>query len=190
MELPTDIWIKILQKTSSVKECKKLYHSLSTNIKKEMEQIYKQHKQKLTINLVLSIGDELKHYKNDKFKQSYYVKERLGDCVIYVKYVKNLITKLGIKNCIVSANRRGLIQFWNAESYEYIDEVNLLSDIQCLEFHPNQSLMVTLSTDLKIWNCTETGIHCIRIQSIGYDKKIIHFHPILPELYIYTISKQ
>ena len=190
MELPVDIWIKILENTCSIKECKKLYHSLSINIKKEMVQIYKHHKQKLTINLVLSIRDELIHYKNHKYKHSYYDNKRLSDKIIFVKYVKNLITKIGVKNCIVSANRKGLIQFWNAESYDYIDEVNLLSDIQSLEFHPNQSLMATLTNDLKIWNCTDSGISCIRIQNIGFDKKIIHFHPILPELYIYTISKQ
>jgi len=187
MNLPTDIWINILINTTTVKECKKLYHSLSQNLQLELQKIYKQHKHKLNIEILISIKQKLLDYRNNKYKKSI-MKD--NEIIIFVKYVKNLKTKKGIRNCIVSSTKKGHIQFWCALSFDFIDEVTILSDITCLEFHPNQSLMATLSDDLKIWNITESGINCYRTQNIGYDKKIIQFHPVLTELYIYTILKQ
>ncbi len=189
MELPIEIWSNIIQKIQSLKECKKLYSSFTISMKQELKKIYKEHKKKLSINILIGVNDKLVNFNNDKFKIVITPNNRLNHHIKYVKYVKNLNTKIGIKDCIVSATQKGIIILWNAHTYEYIDEINILSDIKLLIFHPNKAIMATLSNELKIWKYTETGnIECIRSQNVGFDTKIIYFHPILSELYIFTVS--
>jgi hypothetical protein len=44
MELPTEIWSCILQKTRTMKSCNKLYTAIPSQLKAELKEIYETHK--------------------------------------------------------------------------------------------------------------------------------------------------
>ena len=47
MELPTEIWSCILQKTRTIKNCNKLYTAFTSKVKAELKDIYETHKKKI-----------------------------------------------------------------------------------------------------------------------------------------------
>jgi hypothetical protein len=51
MELPTELWSSILQKTRSIKSCNKLYSALPEKTRTELKEAYESHKEKLNIKI-------------------------------------------------------------------------------------------------------------------------------------------
>ena len=108
MELPVDLWSIILQKTKITKQCKKLYLALPKNIKKELEEIYEEHKVKISINILCGIKNNMTLFQNGDLHTVFYQDHDFDNDIKFVRYVKNwyIINKEGDKlDCYISVSQ-------------------------------------------------------------------------------------
>lgn len=109
-----------------------------------------------------------------------------------VRYIQNWDTPIGKKDCIIAATKTGLIMFWDALTKEYIQGLEIGSNICEIEFHPAKSIMLTvgqywIGRELKIWKFDKYwSIIRIDIESLGDYKKLYYFHPTDPDVYIFS----
>jgi len=114
------------------------------------------------------------------------------DNIFAVRYIQNWDTPIGKKDCIIAATKTGLIMFWDALTKEYIQGLEIGSNICEIEFHPTKSLMLTvgqywIGRELKIWKFDKYwSIIRIDIEVLGDYKKFYYFHPTDPDVYIFS----
>lgn len=187
MELPTELWSTILQKTRLIQNCDKLYAALPKQIREELKETYNSHKESIDMKIYFAFQNWLSFYNNDHLE-----KEVLSQNIMAVRIVQNWDTLSGKKNCIVSAMKNGVVMFWDATTMNYIKSIDVGSNISDIEFHPTKSIMLTVGVELfgrklKIWRFDKNeNIVQIAIESLGDDKKNFYFHPTAPEIYIFA----
>ena len=114
------------------------------------------------------------------------------DDIFAVRYIQDWNTPIGKKDCIVAATKTGLVLFWDALTMQYIQGLEIGSNICEIEFHPTKSLMLTvgqywIGRELKIWKFDKYwSIIRIDIESLGDYKKLYYFHPTDPDVYIFS----
>lgn len=189
MELPTEIWSCILQKTRTIKNCNKLYTAFTSKVKAELKDIYETHKKKINIRIICSFENKFSVFNNNIQNTEF---EFELDNIFTVKYIQKWDTYIGKKNCIIAATKNGIIMFWDANTKEYIQGLEIGLNIIEIQFHPTKSLMLTvgqywIGRELKIWKFDNYwSIIRIDIESLGDYKKLYYFDPILPYVYIYS----
>jgi len=187
MELPTELWLSILQKTRSIQSCSKLYMALPQQTRAELKDTYESHKEKLNVKIFFGFQNKLSVFNNEILEFEF----QLAD-IFAVRYVKNWDTPIGKKDCIISATKTGLVMFWDALTKEYIQGMEFGSNISDIEFHPTKSILLIvgqkwIGRELKIWKFDKYwSIARISIELIGDDKKLYYFHPTEPEVYIFS----
>lgn len=187
MELPTELWSSILQKTRSIQSCCKLYMALPSQTRAELKDAYDSHKEKLNIKIFCGFQNRLSIFNNDISEFEFQL-----DDIFVVRYIQNWDTPIGKKDCIIAATKTGLVMFWDALTKEYIQGLEIGSNICEIEFHPTKSLMLTvgqywIGRELKIWKFDKYwSIIRIDIEVLGDDKKIYYFHPTEPNVYIFS----
>ena len=187
MELSTDLWLSILQKTRSIRNCDKLYSALPPQTRAELKEAYNSHKESINMKIGFAFKNRMSFYNSDHLES-----ELRLDNIIAVRSVQNWDTSAGKRNCVVSATKSGVVMFWDATTMECIKSVDVGASIIDIEFHPTKSIMLTVdferfSRKLKIWRFDESGnVVRIAIESLGDDKKLFYFHPTAPEVYIFA----
>ena len=192
MELSTDIWSIILQKIKVVKYCQRLYDALPKNIKKELEEIYEEHKKKISINILCAIEYKMILFTNSEIKTYFYQDSDYDTDIKFVRYVKNwyTINKEGGKiDCFISVSKKNTIMFWNAITHTYISKIQIDSDIKEIEFHPTKSIMMVVCDELQVYFFDNDGYtkKC-SITNIINKKKLYFFHQTLSQIYIFSLS--
>ena len=141
MELPNDIWATIIQKTRSLKNCKKLYDALPMRVKNNLESIYLAHKASLNLRFICAFRGNFSIYNSDILEKRTYLSD-----ILLVKYIKNWNTKKRMMDCIAVGTKWGKILFLDAITMEHIEYIDVggskLSDI---EFHPTKSIMLLVT---------------------------------------------
>ena len=187
MELPTELWSSILQKTRSIKSCCKLYMALPAQTRAELKDTYESHKKRLNVKIFCGFQNRLSVLNNEISEFEFQL-----DDIFVVRYIQDWDTPIGKKDCIVAATKTGLIMFWDALTKEYIQGLEIGSNICEIEFHPTKSLMLTIGQywigrELKIWKFDKYwSIIRIDIESLGDYKKLYYFHPTDPDVYIFS----
>lgn len=187
MELPNDIWSSILQKTKSIKNCEKMYDALPSQVRDELKSIYFAHKESLNLRFVCGFSGHFSLYNSDILEKKIYLSN-----IFLVKYIKNWNTQKGKRDCIVVATSNGKILFSDAITMDYIEAFDIGSTLSHIEFHPTQSIMLTVKEELygkklKIWRFDlDRSAFTIAIEFLGSGKKLFFFHPSQPEIYIFT----
>ena len=190
MELPTELWSSILQKTRTIQSCNKLYTALPKETRAELKETYESHKERLNVKIFCGFQNKLSvcltcNIDNPEF-------EFQLDNIFAVRYIQDWNTYIGKKDCIVAATKTGLVMFWDALTMEYIQGLEIGSNICEIEFHPTKSLMLTvgkywIGRELKIWKFDKYwSIIRIDIEVLGDDKKYYYFHPTDPDVYIFS----
>ena len=190
MELPNELWSSILQKTRTIQSCSKLYTALPKQTRAELKETYESHKEKLNVKIFCGFQNKLSicftcNIDNPEFEF------QLED-IFAVRYIQNWDTPIGKKDCIIAATKTGLIMFWDALTKEYIQGLEIGSNICEIEFHPTKSIMLTvgqywIGRELKIWKFDKYwSIIRIDIESLGDYKKLYYFHPTNPDVYIFS----
>ena len=183
MELPTELWSSILQKTRSIQSCNKLYTALPKQTRAELKDTYESHKEKLNVKIFCGFQNRLSvcftcNIDNPEFDF------QLED-IFAVRYIQDWNTHIGKKDCIVAATKTGLVMFWDALTMEYTQGLEIGSNICEIEFHPTKSLMLTvgqywIGRELKIWKFDKYWcIIRIDIESLGFirwTQMYIFFH--------------
>lgn len=189
MELPTELWSSILQKTRSIKSCDKLYMALPMQTRVELKETYESHKERLNIKIFCGFQNRLSACNNGNSEFEFQLED-----IFAVRYIQDWNTPIGKKDCIIAATKTGLVQFWDAHTKEYIQGLEIGSNICEIVFHPTKSLMLTvgqywIGRELKIWKFDKYwSIIRIDIEVLGDDKKFYYFHPTEPNVYIFSSS--
>jgi len=187
MELPTELWSSILQKTRTIQSCNKLYTALPQQTRAELKEIYEYHKERLNIKIFCGFENKLSIFNNENSEFKFQLHS-----IFIVKYIQNWDTHIGKKDCIIAATKTGLVMFWDANTNEYIQGLEIGSNICEIEFHPTKSLMLTvgqywIGRELKIWKFDKYWcIIRIDIECLGDYKKLYYFHPTQPDVYIFS----
>lgn len=187
MELPTELWSSILQKTRSIKSCDKLYTALPMQTRAELKETYESHKEKLNVKIFCGFQNRLSIFNNQISEFEFQLEN-----IFAVRYIQNWGTPIGKKDCIIAATKTGLVLFWDALTKEYIQGLEIGSNICEIEFHPTKSLMLTvgqywIGRELKIWKFDKYwSIARISIEILGDDKNFYYFHPTKPDVYIFS----
>lgn len=190
MELPTELWSSILQKTRTIQSCNKLYMALPQQTRAELKETYESHKEKLNIKIFCGFQNRLTVYSACNNEISEF--EFQLDNIFAVRYIQNWDTPIGKKDCIVAATKTGLVMFWDALTMEYIQGMEFGSNICEIEFHPTKSILLIvgqkwIGRELKIWKFDKYwSITRISIEILGDDKKFYYFHPTEPDVYIFS----
>jgi len=190
MDLPTDLWGKILEKTRSIKTCDKLYDSFSNETRAELKEAYESHKDRITLKMVFAFNNKLSFYDGDYLK-----KEVPFENIMAVKFVKNWNTPIGKRDCVVVGITNGFVMFFNATTLDYIFGFDIGTSLGDFEFHPTKSIMLSVRVELygrqiKVWKFDENGettnVVSFAVESLGEGKKYYYFHPIEPEIYVFA----
>jgi hypothetical protein len=186
MELPTDLWSNILQKTTCIDTCNNLYNALPNNIKIELKNIYDLHSKSLKLKIIIGFHNKLSFYNGLCLK-----KELLFINIMAIRNVKNWNTPIGKKDCLVIILKSGIILFLDTDTLDYINMIELDHAIIEIEFHPKKSIMLTVDNEfwgsiMKIYKFNEDGsIDTNSIDTPEYRKKIYFFHPFTSEIFIF-----
>ena len=190
MELPTELWSSILLKTRTIQSCNKLYTALPKETRAELKDTYESHKEKLNVKIFCGFQNRLticSACNNGNLEFEFQLED-----IFTVQYIQDWDTPIGKKDCIVAATKNGLVMFWDAATMEYIQGLEIGSNICEIEFHPTKSLMLTvgqywIGRELKIWKFDKYwSIARISIEVLGDDKKFYYFHPTEQKVYIFS----
>lgn len=190
MELPTELWGEILQKTRSIKMCDKLYDAFPNETQVELKSAYESHKDRITLKMAFAFNDKLSFYNSDQL-----MKNIPFHNIIAVKFVKNWNTPIGKRDCVVVGTRNGAVMFWDATTLNYIFLLNVRTILGDIEFHPTKSIMMSICMKLygrkiKVWKFDENGeainIANFAVELLGEGKKYCYFHPTEPEIYVFA----
>jgi hypothetical protein len=180
MELPCEIWEKIIVQIKDVKQCVKLFKALP----------------KITRNNIRSIFD--KHLESIQTKIIYSVE----NCVFLAIENKRIIIQMENNNIqhvrimndgnYVSVDKKGKIIFMDPKKYKYIDCIEIESNLENIEFHPTESRMIVslirenLGLEIQSIHLKKDGID-FNQTLIAYEPEFllkIVYHPTLPYVLI------
>ena len=189
MDLPTDLWETILEKTRSVETCDKLYNAFLNETRVKLKETYKSHKERITLKIVFAFNNTLSFYYGDCFK-----KEVPFQKIMAVKIVKNWNTPCGKRDCVAVGTNNGVIMFWDSTTLDYIFEIDIGTSLGDIEFHPTRSIMLTVRMELygrkiKVWKFDENGNTTdvsFAVESLGEGKKYYYFHPVESVIYVFA----
>ena len=190
MDLPTELWGEILQKTRSIRTCDKLYNAFPNKTQVELKSAYKSHKEHITLKMAFAFDEKISFYNGDCL-----MKDIPFQNIIAVKFVKNWNTPVGKRDCVAVGTRNGAVMFWDARTLNYIFLLNVNSTLGDIEFHPTESIMLSVcmrlyGRQLKVWKFDENGeainIARFAVEFLGEGKKYYYFHPNAPEIYVFS----
>jgi hypothetical protein len=179
MDLPSEIWEKIIIEIKDVRECIKLFKSFPKITQEYIRNTFDNHVDSIKIKILycyqncLFLAIENKNIlimmNNDLFNN-----------IEYVKYTND--------GCIVAVDKKGKINFWDFKSRKYLDCIEIDSELQNIEFHPTESRMIVslIREDLGI----EFQSIFLKKDGINFNQTLlaheldflieIVYHPILP----------
>ena len=190
MDLPTELWGAILEKTRSITSCDKLYDAFPNKTRVELKETYDSHKQNITLKMAVAFNEKLSFFNCDHL-----MKEVPFQNIIAVKFVKNWNTPIGKLDCVVVGTRSGAVMFWDATTMNYIFKVDIRTSLGDIEFHPTKSIMLSVRAELysrkmNVWKFDENGEATndtsFAMEFLGEGKKYYYFHPTAPEIYVFV----
>jgi hypothetical protein len=162
--------------------------ALPMQTRTELKETYESHKEKLDVKIFCGFQNRLSVLNNEISEFEFQLED------IFAVHIQDWNTHIGKKDCIIAATKTGLVLFWDARIMEYIQGLEIGSNICEIEFHPTKSLMLTvgqywIGRELKIWKFDKYwSIARISIEILGDDKKFYYFHPTEPNVYIFSSS--
>jgi hypothetical protein len=196
MDLPTDIWEKILLSMNNGACCELLYNAFNKKVRKELMDSYMDYRKLINIRILCAVKNTVALFIENGIYIKFYQDDFVENDVIFTRSIPDMVRLDGLYDCIVSATQSGTVMFWDAHSNRYIDRLDFGSKIENMEFHPNKSRMVISTiTDagLEIQSLIfSSGGIVVNETIVGYDKdykiKLV-YHPTQPHLYIIRSSQ-
>jgi hypothetical protein len=132
MDLPYEIWEKIIIQIKDVKQCTKLFKSFPKKLKEYILTTYNSHIESIQIKILYS------------FENFLFLAIENNVIIIFIDDdVFNDIQFVKVMNgCFVSVDKKGKIILWESKNYKYIDCIETETEIQNIEFHPTESRFV------------------------------------------------
>jgi hypothetical protein len=133
MDLPCEIWEKIIVEIKDVKECIKLFKSFSKVTQEYLREVFKNHLESIKIKILYCYQNCLFLAIEDK-NILIMIDDDVFNDIEYVKYMNG--------GCIVSADKKGKINFWDFKTRKYLDCIEIDGKLENIEFHPTESRMI------------------------------------------------
>jgi hypothetical protein len=133
MDLPCEVWEKIIVQVKNVNECIKLFNSFPKIIQEYIRETFETHMESIKTKILYSIENSLFLAIENK-QVIVFMDNNLYNDIQYVKYMNG--------GCFVSVDKKGKIIFWDEKTRKYIDCIEIESELQNIEFHPTESRMI------------------------------------------------
>jgi hypothetical protein len=133
MELPCEIWEKIIVQIKDCKQCIKLFKSFPRTIQNYIRSTFDEHLESIKTKILYSFENCLFLQIENK-RIMLLMDDDLYNDIQFVRVMNN--------DCLVSVDKKGRIIFWDSKKHKYIDCIEIESEIQNIEFHPTESRMV------------------------------------------------
>jgi hypothetical protein len=65
MDLPTELWEQILEKTRSIRTCDKLYEAFPNEIRVKLKSAYEIHKEQISLKMAVAFYEKISFYNGD-----------------------------------------------------------------------------------------------------------------------------
>jgi hypothetical protein len=182
MELPYEIWEKIIVQIKDCKQCIKLFRSLPRLTQKNIRNAYNIHLKSIQ-NRVLYSEENCMILAVENQRFAILMDDNTDNEIQFVRYAPNL----GENGYFVSVDKKGKIIFWDSKTHKYMDCIEIDSEIQNIEFHPSESKMAVsvirenLGLEIQSLIFTNNGI-IFNETIIGYEPEFfieIVYHPTL-----------
>jgi len=171
MDLPCDIWEKIIVQIKDCKQCVKLFNSFPKITQEYICEVFDNHMESIQMKILYSFENCLfLVIENERIILSI-------DEDVEFQYVRVMNNE-----SYVSVDKKGKIIFWDSKKHKYIDCIEIENKLENIEFHPTESrIIVSLIRE-------NLGLE---IQSILLKKDGIDFNQTLiayePEFLIYIV---
>jgi len=180
MELPCEIWEKIIVQIKDVKQCVKLFKALPRITRNNIRGIFDKHLESIQTKILYSV-------ENCVFLA-------IENKRIIIQMENNNIEHVRIMNDgnYVSVDKEGKIIFRDPKKYKYIDCIEIESNLENIEFHPTESRMIVslirenLGLEIQSIHLKKDGID-FNQTLIAYEPEFllkIVYHPTLPYVLI------
>jgi hypothetical protein len=133
MELPYEIWEKIIVQIKDVKECIKLFKSFPKITQEYIREVFENHMELIKTKILYSFENCLFLAIENK-RVIILMDNDLYNDIEYVRIMNN--------ESFVSVDKKGKIIFWDSKKYKYIDCIEIESKLENIEFHPTESRMI------------------------------------------------
>lgn len=179
MELPCEIWEKIIMQIKDCKQCIKLFNSFPRIMQDYIRSTFDEHLESIQTKILYSFENcVFLAIENTKFS-----KVLLMDDDAEFQYVRVMNT-----GCLVSVDKKGKIIFWDAKKHKNIDCIKIENKLENIEFHPTESRMTVslirenLGLEIQSILLKNNGIE-FNQTLIAYEPEFlieIVYHPTLP----------
>jgi hypothetical protein len=131
MDLPCEIWEKIIVQIKDFKQCVKLFNSLPKITQEYINETFDMHLESIQMKILYS-------FENCLFMAI----ENKRITILMDDDVEFQYTRIINNGCFVSADKKGKIIFWDSKKHKYIDCIEIESKLENIEFHPTESRMI------------------------------------------------
>ena len=133
MDLPCEIWEKIIIQIKDVKECVKLFKSFPKITQEYIREVFNNHIESIQIKILYSFENCIFLAIENK-RIIILMDDDLYNDIEYVRIMN--------AGCFVSVDKKGKIIFWDSKKHKYIDCIEIKNKLENIEFHPTDSRMV------------------------------------------------
>jgi hypothetical protein len=133
MDLPCEIWEKIIVQIKDVKQCIKLFKSFPKITQEYIREVFDNHIESIQMKILYSFENCL--FLAIENKRIIILMD--DDLYNDIEYVRIMNT-----GCFVSIDKKGKIIFWDSKKHKYIDCIEIESKLENIVFHPTESRMV------------------------------------------------
>jgi WD40 repeat protein len=184
MELPCEIWEKIILQNNDAKQCIKLFKSLPKLTQKNIREVFDNHIKSIQNKILYSVNNSMilaVENQNITIFEDNYAENQ-------IKFIRYMKSESGENEYFISVDKKGTIIFWDTKTYKFIDSIEIGNEIQNIEFHPSKTKLVVslikenLGLEIQSLTLTTHGI-IFNETIIGYEPEFlieIVYHPTLP----------
>ena len=133
MDLPYEVWEKIIIQIKNEKQCIKLFKSFPRTIQNYIRNTFDTHMESIQTKILYSFENCL-FLAIENNRVIIKIDDDVYNDIQFVRVMNN--------GCFVSIDKKGKIIFWDSKKYKYIDCIEIDSEIQNIEFHPTESRMI------------------------------------------------
>lgn len=166
MDLPCEIWEKIIVQIKDVKECIKLFKSFPKITQEYIREVFDNHMESIQTKILYSFENCLFLAIENK-RVIIFMDDDLYNDIEYVRIMNN--------DNLVSVDKKGKIIFWDLKKYKFIDCIEIENKLENIEFHPTESRMI-VSLIRENLGLEFQSIH-LKKDGIDFNQTLIAYEP-------------
>ena len=131
MDLPCEIWEKIIVQIKDVKQCVKLFNSLPKITQEYIHETFDEYLESIQTKILYSFENCL-----------FLAIENKRVIILMDDHVEFQYVRIMNNEFYVSVDKKGKIIFWDSKKHKYIDCIEIENKLENIEFHPTESRII------------------------------------------------